>query len=369
MTPDDLPERSYYRSLDGLRGVAALMVVYGHAGYFGWVPLVVGCATIGVILFFFLSGFLMGHHYLPDTSSGVVNRRALAYWVAFLFRRFTRVYPPYLLAPVVGYLLLMPLMPPDFKQAKAFADLSIVDELVRIATFKGELGIYWTIEVELFFYLLYPFIIVLCLLTRKRAATLFLIFVGLTAFKNLPPELGGVPWEAGMLGQWPGFTSIFVAGAFTAVMAKRNPNLLNNRLLNRNALTLVSVLALILVVALVSHSGPTQKSIWQLQWLFAALFFIMFMSLVRSDGAVSRLLSSPAFIRLGRSSYSLYLIHLIAFYIFIEHLARRNLAIPTAAVVLVILTSLYYAVVERPFVRLSKQIKVGDRAAGIRLHN
>ena len=50
------------------------MVAYGHAGYFGgkhpWVPLLSGCATIGVILFFFLSGFLMAHHYLPTAALG-----------------------------------------------------------------------------------------------------------------------------------------------------------------------------------------------------------------------------------------------------------------------------------------------------------
>src|SRR5258706_6619405 len=82
-TPGDLPKATHYPSLDGLRGLAACMVVYGHAGYFGWVPLLSGCATIGVMLFFFLSGFLMWGTYLPAPSSGFFNRSILNYWAAF----------------------------------------------------------------------------------------------------------------------------------------------------------------------------------------------------------------------------------------------------------------------------------------------
>jgi peptidoglycan/LPS O-acetylase OafA/YrhL len=200
--PDESPKSTYYPSLDGLRGMAACMVVYGHAGYFGWVPLLSGCATIGVLLFFFLSGFLMGDHYLPAPSSRLFNKSTLSYWTAFLFRRFLRVYPPYFFAPILGYLLLMPLMPPDFGEARQFESLSIAHELAKIATFKGPQGIYWTIQVELFFYMLYPFIISLCLLCRNTGGALLFVFCALTLAKYQAPQLG----------QWPGFTSIFVPG-------------------------------------------------------------------------------------------------------------------------------------------------------------
>jgi peptidoglycan/LPS O-acetylase OafA/YrhL len=88
-----LRSTTYYPALDGLRGLAALMVVYGDMGYVGWVPLVVGCASIGVVLFFFLSSFLMGHHYMPGASRGMPDKKDLRYWGAFLSRRLMRVYP------------------------------------------------------------------------------------------------------------------------------------------------------------------------------------------------------------------------------------------------------------------------------------
>jgi peptidoglycan/LPS O-acetylase OafA/YrhL len=348
--PEDSLKSPYYPSLDGLRGLAACMVVYGHAGYFGWVPLVAGCATIGVLLFFFLSGFLMGHHYLPGVSSGLLNKRTIRYWAAFLLRRFMRVYPPYLFAPILGYLLLMPRLPPDFERAEQFQNLSIFDELARIAAFKEPLGIYWTIEVELFFYLIYPFIITLSLLSRNTAGMLLLLFAALTFFKH----------EVPLPGQWAGFTSIFIAGVFTAVVLRRYRDLLGNRLIHRNALTAVSFLLLVLVVVLISQSSPTQESIWKLEWLFAALFFAIFTCLVGSDGAISRFFSSRLCAAIGRASYSLYLIHIIAFYVVTTRIGQEYRGPLTAMLVVFVLTWLYYAIMERPFVRLSKRIVVND---------
>jgi peptidoglycan/LPS O-acetylase OafA/YrhL len=327
------------------------MVVYGHAGYFGWVPLVGGMATIGVLLFFFLSGFLMGHHYLPDASSGLLSKGAFNYWAAFLFRRFMRVYPPFVLAPILGYLLLMPRLPPDFTEVVQSHGVSIARALARLAAFRGRLGIYWTIEVELFFYLLYPFIIVLCLYWRHTAAALFLLFAALTLLKQQIP----------LPSQWPGFTSVFVAGVFTAVVAKNHRRFLDSRLTHANALTLASFLVLALTVALISQSGPTQKFIWGLDWLFSVLFFVMFTSLLRSDGIIGKALASRIGTALGRASYSLYLVHIIAFYIVLTEFGRPYQGMVAAVVVLSILTPLYHLLVERPFIRLGRKIIIGDR--------
>jgi peptidoglycan/LPS O-acetylase OafA/YrhL len=352
-----LQSTNHYPALDGLRGLAALMVVYGHAGYAGWVPLVVGCATIGVVLFFFLSGFLMGHHYFPGAPAGMLRREFLRYWGAFLSRRFIRVYPPYVFAPIAGYLILMPRMPPDFAQVRQPGDFSVVDELVKIMTFDGKLGIYWTIEVELFFYLAYPLIITLCLLCRNKAGTLFLLCATLI-FLNHFRGPGGVSWNMPLPGSWSGYTSVFVAGVFTAVIASKSPGLLHGTRIRWNSLTLLSFLSFALVVTLVSQSDPTQGSIWRLEWLFAALFFVMFISLIHSDGIISTILSSRLCASIGRASYSLYLTHIIAISIVFRFVPHEYQGILPGVVVLIALTATYYMLVERPFVVLSKRIKV-----------
>jgi len=334
------------------------MVVYGHLGYAGWVPPTPGCASIGVVLFFFLSGFLMGHHYSPEGLSGVADRKALRYWGSFLSKRFMRVYPPYCFAPIAGYLLLMPHMPPGFEQMTPFEDLSVVDELVKIAAFQGDLGIYWTIEVELFFYLLYPLIITLCILSRNKAGSLAFLFVALSFLNHFPDGLGGATWSVPWPVSWSGYFSIFVGGVFTAVIAQKNPTLPGSANSRHNALAAITFIALVVLVAAISRSNPTHESIWRQEWLFAALFFVLFISLIRSKGIVSSVLSSRICVSIGHASYSLYLVHIIAIYIVIKRVSASRHGVLSALAVLFVLTLAYYLLVERPFVIISKKIRV-----------
>jgi peptidoglycan/LPS O-acetylase OafA/YrhL len=144
-------------------------------------------------------------------------------------------------------------------------------------------------------------------------------------------------------------------------VAKKAGGLLNGKVLRWHGIVVFSFLILILVVVLVSHFSPTQKSIWRFDGLFAPLFFVMFTSLIRSNGAIGRMLSTRVCVALGRASYSLYLIHIIAFYVVVTYMDQAYHGIVMAVVVLIILTSLYHVLVERPFVRLSKRIIVNDK--------
>ena len=345
--PTWMDTESYYPALDGLRGIAVLMVVYGHAGYWGWVPLLVGCATIGVVLFFFLSGFLMGHHYTPDAAAASFDRPTLRYWSAFLFRRFLRVYPPYLLAPIVGYILLMTALPPDFEHSKPFSDLHIVDEISRIAFFDGELGIYWTIKEELRFYLLYPLGFLLFSVLGRRVLAVFLIVVALMAVNHF----------ARVGADWPGYVAIFAAGVFTSHvvgMQLEVPAFARHA----NMIASGSLLAFAILVFVISRASPTQHTIWQLDWLFALLFLVLFASLLRSDGALRKALSWRISVLIGRMSFSLYLVHIIGFHLTRKYLGWSPNMMIAACIVLAALTLVYYLAVERWFVLLSKRISV-----------
>ena len=346
----------YYRSLDGLRGVAALMVAVGHAGYFGWVRLVVGAATCGVILFFFLSGFLMAHHYLPAPTPGAPGGRNVRYWIVFLVRRFVRVYPPFLFAPLFGYLLLNPRLPPDFSRRTPIEGLSVPHELIRIATFGGDLGIYWTIPVELFFYLVFPLIAGLCVIVGNRARALALLCVVLMCLNHFSRGFGGMSWNIPVPAMWAGYLSMFVAGAFTAVIANDTPLPARQQRGFWNATALISFAAFMVVIGLLSRLHPTQEFLWQFEWLFAGLFFVMFLSLVRSNGTLNRLLSSPLAVTLGRTSYSLYLVHIIAYYAVISSFPPWLHGAPMAILVSFVICTGYYFLVERPFVQWSKTI-------------
>ncbi|MBL0272153.1 MAG: acyltransferase [Chitinophagaceae bacterium] len=91
------PNRSYYPSLDGLRGVAILLVVFLHNFgfmnyfFFGW---------LGVDLFFVLSGFLITDILLKTLDKPNFLRN-------FYMRRILRIFPLFYLTLII-FLLIIP---------------------------------------------------------------------------------------------------------------------------------------------------------------------------------------------------------------------------------------------------------------------
>src|SRR5215213_9370124 len=93
--------RAYYPSLDGLRGVASLLVVIyhnfgfiNHYFFFGW---------LGLDIFFVLSGFL-----ITDILLTTLNTKH--YLRNFYVRRTLRVFPLYY-ASLILFLIVLPEIP------------------------------------------------------------------------------------------------------------------------------------------------------------------------------------------------------------------------------------------------------------------
>jgi peptidoglycan/LPS O-acetylase OafA/YrhL len=85
--------RKRYLTLDGLRGVASLMVVLFHSELIGtWAP---RFGYLSVDLFFLLSGFVLAEAYYPRFNLGMEARE-------FIFVRVVRLYPMYALGLMLG---------------------------------------------------------------------------------------------------------------------------------------------------------------------------------------------------------------------------------------------------------------------------
>jgi peptidoglycan/LPS O-acetylase OafA/YrhL len=148
---------------------------------FGWA---------GVCLFFVLSGFVI--HYSTLTSSRPFSTGN------FFWRRFRRIYPPYLIALVVFAGLKLASM--RFHLSMIFArDFSLHLVLLQNldpATFFGINGAFWSIATEVQFYLVYP----LLLLLRGKIGmgsvlciALGLSLVSCAAIALKGPEIGAEP--------------------------------------------------------------------------------------------------------------------------------------------------------------------------------
>ena len=165
----------HIRELDGVRGIAALMVFFHHVCFTsirpeGWgrtVRLLWSLSSVGdagVDLFFVLSGFLI-------TSLLIDARASSAYYPNFYWKRALRILPLYLVC-LLGVLLFIP-------GSRTYVILSAL----FISNFAwlfhvGSAGPFWSLAIEEQFYLIWP-----TLVRRRSVAQLqrWALAVGLSA--------------------------------------------------------------------------------------------------------------------------------------------------------------------------------------------
>jgi hypothetical protein len=163
-------------ALTGLRFIAAFSVLIGHG--FGWILAshetpggivywVSEASGLGMTLFFVLSGFVIHYNY-----AALVTQRRLRGVATYLWARFARLYPLFLLMMLVYVLVgsrtldLLSGHPERFAstlQALPYFLLSIHSWVYRIidgSSLIGAIGggspMTWSISTEWFFYFVYP---------------------------------------------------------------------------------------------------------------------------------------------------------------------------------------------------------------------
>ncbi len=194
-------------ALDGLRAVAALLVVATHAAYLtgftvnGGLPgRVAGRGDFGVAIFFALSGFLLHHRLLSDARSGRTDLRAYA------VRRAARVLPAYWVTLAVVLALTHPPVRTGVAQALAL-------QIYLPGTDIDEFSQSWSISTEIAFYIALPFVVLLLGLARRRhpdlpvalliaSAVLSMLFV---AFMPVGVVGEDVLVERWLPARWPNF--------------------------------------------------------------------------------------------------------------------------------------------------------------------
>lgn len=87
----------HYRSLDSLRGIAAIAVALIHSPEIFGIAGLMPHAYLAVDLFFALSGFILFHNY----SNKIIGQNPINFKNYFI-ARFARLYPLYLIANILG---------------------------------------------------------------------------------------------------------------------------------------------------------------------------------------------------------------------------------------------------------------------------
>jgi len=164
--------------LDGLRGLAALWVLVGHAHILtGFSLPVIGDPDLGVDLFIMLSGFLMVFHYQRRKEREPWE--ASATWITFWIRRYFRIAPLYYVMLVAALtfgpfifdsrMIIDGFNGVEPQLADRYLDSSLTNYLVHLTFLSGFSPDYafrtalpdWSIGLEMQFYAALPFVMIL----------------------------------------------------------------------------------------------------------------------------------------------------------------------------------------------------------------
>lgn len=338
------------RSLDGLRGVAILMVVAGHAlthyqplgdAARGWLVAFANPGQ-GVRIFFALSGYLITHLLLREMDAS--GRVDLA---DFWLRRARRILPAF--AVFMGALALwglfasVPFSWPHWTAAATFTWNYAAPWLPATPMDTWVLGHTWSLAVEAQFYLLWP--LVLVRLGARRALLAVLLFFALQPFIRLgtyalfPALRGylGIMLHTGADGILAGCAAALLCrrAAFRAAFARYSA-----------AISSVSIIWILLAGPVLAHSirGFSIAAGFTLDALAASSLVVWLHH--AAPAPVRALTGRGALPLLGLVSYSLYLWQQV-FLRSGSALAEGRLLVPLLGALLA--ATLSYLLIERPF--------------------
>jgi peptidoglycan/LPS O-acetylase OafA/YrhL len=309
------PRRLGHRPvLDGLRGIAILLVMLTHTG-------VLPNGYVGVDLFFALSGFLITTLLYEEwDGSGRIRLRR------FYGRRARR------LLPALGLLIVLALVVnmTCYQMTgwpfawKALTSALFVNNWLAATGHAGDLGSLnptWSLAQEEQFYLVWPLVLLILLRRRARPQVVagFLI-LGITLLLSAAPGgdgqgysvyyspaaraaellfgcLGAVIWRHRLLGI-PAWLKIRLPVELVAVLLRR-----------RLWRGLAACVLVYLFVNLLFDYRLTTEQVYLGACLLAVPLILALIGAPRS--LLSRAIASPPLCLLGRISYGLYLVHLL----------------------------------------------------------
>jgi peptidoglycan/LPS O-acetylase OafA/YrhL len=302
-------ERGYMPQLDALRFFAVLGVVIIHnwqpsthtflVGWFDW-------GTLGVRLFFVLSGFLITGILLGGRElASHVPRGRLSFMRRFYARRFLRIFPVY-------YAVLFALLIAGVGQIRQIwpwlfsygTNIFVWDHLA----YPYAVPHFWTLAIEEQFYLVWPFVLLFLPRRWLLPFLLALCFLGPAWRLWASFHYALHDWNAAYTST-PGNVDFLAIGAVLALVAHADRDVLERRL-TRTVLPIG--LGMFAVMYWLQHSYDLHAPI-ALEDTGAALVFCWLIgkASVGFSGAFGRLLEWQPIVYLGKISYGIYIYHLL----------------------------------------------------------
>jgi peptidoglycan/LPS O-acetylase OafA/YrhL len=332
----------YRPELDGLRGVAIGLVLVGHTG----APGLRGAATVGVNVFFVLSGFLITYLLLEERArDGRVSLRR------FYARRALRLFPA-----LYAFLLATAAFGVYTDQPLEQVGLAAIYVTNFAMSWGAELPLVahtWSLAMEEQFYLVWPPLLVLCLAGgRSLRWAGALCAVVLVASLALRGALAAQAAPLGRLHNGPDLgAGILLLGCLLGLYAARARE---RRPASSAALALVALLTLGGLSTI-----PKSPLFYALVIPLAGVATLALIAHVISPAAeeswVARALRDPRLVHVGKISYGLYLWHYLVYNVARKLGPPTPLRVALQVVAAVLVAEASYWLLERRFLRMKER--------------
>jgi peptidoglycan/LPS O-acetylase OafA/YrhL len=309
---DSYLERSYFPELDGLRAISVLLVISVHLydAKERWMWL---AGYRGVTIFFVLSGYLITTLALREEAR--YGRLSLA---AFYVRRSFRIFPLYYFTLAVYCLLILGLgisanLRDPLKDALPYYLLywqEVPFCLWQVLTTRDLVFIQsWTLGAEEKFYLLWPLLAFVLWRGngRRRLLGTASLAVGLAVVPAILTPFGPVPR---VIGRMLFCYCSLLTGCLLAFLLHDRVWFYRLRRLGGAAITAALLLLLAAHFATPLVSNPSLADGVNVLYTLAVGLFLA--CLLVDDGPLQRLLRWRPLVGIGRLSYGMYLLHMLA---------------------------------------------------------
>lgn len=358
-------------SLDGLRGIAVLFVLFSHLSRNG-MDLVPGLSfngigKYGVYLFFVLSAFLLS---LPFYGMKSEDLRSSHVWVNYGTRRFFRIYPLMTISLGLSYIMTL-VIGNQFRYAISGS------EMIEHLLLQQGKGVLWSIPVEFKYYFVLPIVVLVLTLALKLKAWKAILFTsfGIVGSMLLWPSSES---QINDISLGP-YLPIFLIGSLSALLHRK---VKNSALFNTRQVKIVFEIAAWLIFLAILVTTPSfygrlsgqdisPDSFHKCFVLYGFLWSSFLLSYLNGYGLVRGFLSNPLLRLIGVVSFSMYLWHPPVIKL-VSHIAIHLDSTIRAVVCLFVtfLVSIFsYACFERPFLRLrfipSKNISIAITSSGL----
>jgi peptidoglycan/LPS O-acetylase OafA/YrhL len=305
-------------SLDGLRGLAVLLVFLSHTGLSGMhlLPFAnfAGIGRSGVFLFFVLSAFLLTMPFIKRGKTAL-NRKFL---LNYALRRFFRIYPLYFLYLLLGLvtsLWLWKIMDWDHPKGIPFY-LTVKDFFQHVFLLKWK-GVTWSILVECRYYFVLPLLAFAysVMLKNKLLPAIVLTVVLFIAIQLYWP-LAASPKSGGRLGP---YLPIFMMGSLLALIRhlwqEKGLGRIRRYAVASECAGIVAFMVLICMIPSVASYLLGMRVPYNLDHtdflLYGFLWSLVLFSCLTGAGWIRRFFESPILRYFGFISFSVYLLHAI----------------------------------------------------------